>query len=296
MGAKNQCRNLVPAAPARDLNSLVSAIRQFLQFVSFYRAKSDGITHFKTLRAYMISHNPVHQILIYEHPMSYRFLALAAIVCSVFHAAAKAQEADSDFQFWNAGVLTGPVNADSRLLLWFDGHARFRDDAGDLGVSIIRPGIGYRLTDRLNLWLGYARVTSHLEGPNVGEDRIWQQATFPVARFLGGTLSARTRIEQRFRNTGSDTGHRYRQFLRWSHRFDGRDISLVLWDEVFVGLNDTDWGQTDGFDQNRFFIGPAFHIADKVRFEIGYLNNHVGRGPLESQTNHNLSVALFIGL
>lgn len=205
--------------------------------------------------------------------------------------------AASDFQSWNSVAITGaPVN-DSRLLFWFDGHARFRNDADDLGVTIIRPALGWRVNKKLSLWAGYARVTGRTPGlPDVEENRIWQQATYPVAQVLGGSLSGRTRLEQRFRVTGDDTGWRVRQAMRWERRFDDSPFSLVLSDELFVNFNDADWGQASGFDQNRLFVGSAWRLNKNVRFEGGYMHNRVNPPNRGGQTNHNLSLTLFLGL
>jgi len=199
-----------------------------------------------------------------------------------------------DTQGWSALAVSGPVQPDSRFLLWFDGHARFRDDSSELGVTIARPGVGWRIADGSALWLGYGRITNHLDGPNIGENRIWQQATFPLGRLFGGALSNRTRLEQRFREDGSDTGIRLRQFLRWARPLN-ENFSAVAWNELFIGLNATDWGQRDGFDQNRLFAGGAWHIKDTLRLELGYLNNRLGR-PGDDQTNHNISLTLFMQL
>ena len=220
--------------------------------------------------------------------------ALALFAC-VFSPAAHAN--DSDFQAWSALAISGPATQDSRFLLWFDGHARFRDDASELGTSIIRPGIGWKATDKVNLWAGYARVTGHRDGlPDIEEDRAWQQATYPITEIFGGRLSGRTRFEQRFRSDlGDDTGYRLRQFNRWARPIEGTDWSYVVANETFLGLNNTDWGQRDGFDQNRAFLGLAWKAAPKARVEFGYLNNHIN-GAVDDQTNHNVSAALFLSL
>ena len=204
--------------------------------------------------------------------------------------------ADSDTQGWSALAISGPAQKDSRFLLWFDGHARFRDDISELGVSIIRPGIGWKVDDDLSLWLGYARVTSHLDGPDISENRIWQQATYPITSVFGGKLSGRTRVEQRFRETGDDTGHRVRQFFRWSRPIGESDFSYVVWDELFIPVNDTDWGQRSGFDQNRGFAGIAWKPQSNLRFEAGYLNNYLNGVGAANRINHNVSVALFVSL
>ena len=202
--------------------------------------------------------------------------------------------ASGDNQAWNAVALAGPVEQDSRLQIWFDGHARFRDDGSELGVSIIRPALGWRFSDRWTFWTGYARVTSHLSGPDIEEDRLWQQATFPIARVFGGNLSGRTRLEQRRRNTGDQTGHRLRQFVRWARPVSETKLSVIVWAELFVGLNDTDWGQRSGFDQNRLFTGVGWQFTPKLRLEGGYLNNYLDVGP--GPTNHNVSLMLAVSL
>lgn len=204
-------------------------------------------------------------------------------------------QADSDVQSWNAIALTGDASENGKWQFWFDGHLRFKDDASRLGVSIARPGVGYRVTDDLTLWLGVARVTVDNDRGSIQEDRIWQQATYSLAEFFGGNISSRTRIEQRFRDDqGNDTGHRFRQFVRWSRPIN-ENWSMVVWDEVFIALNDTDWGQETGFDQNRLYVGPAYHLSDKWRIEVGYMHNFIDPPGMNSEniTNHNLSLTVF---
>ncbi|NNU16837.1 DUF2490 domain-containing protein [Parvularcula sp. ZS-1/3] len=224
--------------------------------------------------------------------------ALTASALSLVPAGqATAQDLESDFQSWTAIAIAGPVKEDSRLLFWFDGHARYRDDASDLGVSILRPALGYRVNQDLDVWAGYARVVSRGEGrPDIEEDRFWQQATFSMPSLLGGGMSGRSRLEQRWRETGDDTGWRFRQFVRWAKRIEGTEFSAVVWDELFINLNDADWGQREGFDQNRLFVGGAWHVNERARIEAGYLN-HILDTPFEDeQTNHNLSLTLFWSL
>ena len=203
--------------------------------------------------------------------------------------------AESDFQSWNALALTGNADDKGKWQFWFDGHLRFKDDASRLGVSIVRPGVGYQLSSDTTLWLGVARVTIDSDSGSIEEDRVWQQATYSLSKFMGGTISGRSRLEQRFRSDeGGDTGYRFRQFIRWSKPLN-EQWSMVVWDEVFLGLNDTDWGQNSGFDQNRLYVGPAYHLNKKWRVEMGYLHNHIASPGANSDaiTNHNLALTFF---
>ncbi|MFN2376884.1 MAG: DUF2490 domain-containing protein, partial [Candidatus Binatia bacterium] len=101
------------------------------------------------------------------------------------------------------------------------------------------------------------------------------------------------RLEQRWDDRGGDEGWRLRQFVRYAYRFEGTRWSLVAFDEVFVAFNDTDWGADAGFDQNRLFLGAAFHFTDIIRVEGGYLNQFIERPAADNRSNHALSLNLF---
>ena len=196
----------------------------------------------------------------------------------------------ADEMVWTAVSGVAPMAKDSRLLVSFDSHARFRNHGQDLDTTIIRPALGWRVNRKLDLFLGYAAVETQLAGRNRKEERIWQQASYTLAELPAGRLTARTRLEQRFRETGDDTGGRLRQMVRFTHPIKGSPFSLVAQGEVFVNLNDTDWGQRAGFDQNRAFVGGAWQASKVMRVELGYMNQRirVANGP--DRNNNNLSL------
>jgi len=199
---------------------------------------------------------------------------------------------------WVAGFGRGDIAFDStdRLRWWFDGHLRFFDDTDGFGQSIVRPGIGYALDERVTLWAGYGWIrTSPPTASDIDEHRIWQQLTWsqPCNRH---TLGFRSRLEQRLVETGDDTGLRFRQLVSWRHPIGcSQKCTFVLWDELFVHLNDTDWGANTGFDQNRSFIGFGLkRNADSPwRVEVGYLAQHINRRARGDLTNHLLSVNFY---
>ena len=160
---------------------------------------------------------------------------------------------------------------------------------GRLGVSIIRPGVGYRVNNRVSLWAGYAWVVSRADGrDNITDHRFWQQATYKIAEGEWGALSARTRLEQRFVSTGNETGWRARQFFRWSKPLDPR-FTATAWNETFIALNDADFGADAGYDQNRTFVGLRWKATRRASLEGGYLFNHINAG---DQSNHNISISI----
>jgi hypothetical protein len=71
------------------------------------------------------------------------------------------------------------------------------------------------------------------------------------------------------------------------------EYSLVMWNEAFVALNDTGWGQRSGFDQNRLFLGLAWQAwPGKLRLEGGYTNRWIVR-PGADQVDHIAALNAF---
>ena len=171
-----------------------------------------------------------------------------------------------------------------------------RDDTGGFNQSIIRPGLGYAFAEDQAVWAGYGWIrTSPVVGADFDEHRIWQQWTATPScgdwKFLH-----RSRFEQRWVETGDDVGLRWRQLARGQLVLSQcPQWSLVLWDEVFLNLNDTDWGARDGLDQNRAFIGLGYKRCpdSPVRTEVGYLNQFINRQGGIDGMNHILSINCF---
>lgn len=186
---------------------------------------------------------------------------------------------------------------DSPLRWWFDGQARFLDDAGGFNQSLVRPGLGYAVAEDHTLWAGYAWVRTSPAAPadEFDEHRLWQQWTY-TPKLDRYSFLFRSRLEERWVETGNDVGLRFRQMVRAQYRLtDTPQWSLVAWDEAFFHLNDTDWGARAGFDQNRAFVGVAFKADPdaRTRVEVGYLNQYIYRRGGTDAMNHILSLNLF---
>lgn len=216
-------------------------------------------------------------------------LAAAATVAATDSAVA---QADED-QIWIALTASGPIAKDSPFLAGLDIHDRSFASSGDRDVTILRPGFGYRVSPSLDLWVGYAWITTARDGADLREERFWQQGTYPLGEFLGGQLTGRTRLEQRLRDGDDDVGLRLRQQFRFAYRFTDSSFGLVAWNEIFLGMNETDWGQPEGFDQNRLFAGISLQAQDRVRLEAGYLNQIVNRSARDlNRDNIQLSATI----
>ena len=91
--------------------------------------------------------------------MSCRWLMLTLLVVPTYgmwSSTARAQTIE-DAGWWTAvfsqGEFSSVPDATSRWRWWFDGHTRFQNDSDGFDVSIVRPGIGYKLTDNTTAWM-----------------------------------------------------------------------------------------------------------------------------------------------
>lgn len=232
--------------------------------------------------------------------MTTKMLRLAAIAATLLllssgSAAARIQQDHGAWLMWLAqGSFEEASPRLSNLVWWFDGHARFFARTDGYGQSIVRPAIGWRFNEQWTAHLGYGWIRNSAPGQaDVDEQRIFQQVIWkPLIEAV--SLQSRTRLEQRFVQTGNDTGWRLREFVKVTWPLPGLDrLALAAYDEIFFALNDTDWGARTGFDQNRLFAGPQWRFGSSgIRAEIGYLNVIVNR-PGDDVMSHLASFNLF---
>lgn len=234
----------------------------------------------------------MHRFVSWHLPLA---AAALGLLCSISAAA----EPVEDFHTWGAVVATGTLGAaDSPLRFWAEGQGRFNDDSSRRNQGLLRVAGGYEIAPRTVLWAGYGYFTTDPVGvaDDIVEHRIWQQLTWRAAQPLAGiTLSTRSRLEQRMIESAEETGWRARQLVKLTYPLGaGERVYLALWDEVFVNLDDTDWGADDGFDQNRAFAGIGLKLAPHLRTEVGYMNQYVARSNRDDASNHVLSLTLFL--
>ncbi len=183
-----------------------------------------------------------------------------------------------DFQFWGNVTAIGPLSGSVRY--WLEGQGRFGDDATRISQLLVRPGIGYALNNTSSIWLGYAYINTQFPFTRaaVDENRIWQQYMW-VNNYSWGRAISRTRLEQRFIESVTRTGWRFRQFARIERTFGKNSKAYVaIAEELFVQLNNTRiQGSNTGFDQNRIFIGVGYLPTRNVLFEVGYQNQYIRR-------------------
>ncbi|RHW16610.1 DUF2490 domain-containing protein [Sphingomonas gilva] len=226
-----------------------------------------------------------------QEGISVRSVYLAALLLCT-PAAAFAQT-DSDSQVWLTASASTEIADGVELSL--ETVLRFGDDADGLYEGEYGGDLGFAVGDGVELSAGYLRVPQYSRaGVTALEDRARQAISFGMGEFAGGKLSARVRLEERWRNTGSDTGFRLRPRLSWSRPFtpEGK-TALVVSHESYIELNDTDWGQSSGYERMRNFVGVTTPLVEGVKVEGGYLNQWgVKRDGDPASVDHVLTLSL----
>lgn len=164
---------------------------------------------------------------------------------------------------------------------------------------MLRPAIGWRISDQFTAYLGYAHViTGTSDAVATNENRVFQQLNWTIGRIGAVAISSRTRLEERWRNDGADMAWRLREMIRLavpvSTPASGRPARALAWSETFIALNDADWKVASGFDQQRTFIGAELPILKSSTMEVGYLNQIVRQPTGGQRMNHAVSLTFFI--
>ena len=218
-------------------------------------------------------------------------LLIALTSASALLATPAVAQSNQNSGFWTQVSATAPMGRD--LLGSVEVQGRFNDDAA-MEQRILRLGVGYRASPGATVWAGYHYQGVERDGqPGTTEHRGGQQVSLNIGPAFSGAFSARTRLEQRFVRSGDDVGWRLRQQLRYDRPI-GRDpdVSFVAHAEVFVAMNDTDWGASGGFDRIRSFVGVAIPVRETVSLEIGYLNQLDDRAI--DRIDHVLSLSMVL--
>lgn len=217
-------------------------------------------------------------------------IAFAATLAAIAPASAQTVV---DQQVWLNATLMGTIGP--KLAFFVEVQPRTADGAERVGALLLRSAAGWKFSDALTLYGGYARIVTPVRhGADRHENRIFGQASWTIGRIGRGTLSSRTRIEHRQRLDSDDAGWRLRDMIRYVHPITTPEAPRALvWAEPFVAFDDTDWGARKGFDQLRSFAGVEIPVKGKSTVEVGYLNHLVNDAGGRQRINHVASITMF---
>ncbi len=197
-------------------------------------------------------------------------------------------------QFSLTAPLVHPADRPSPWRLSLDSPERFANDSHQYAQGTWRGAIGYTLTPHWSAWAGYgfSRTGEPYTRTPYDEHRPFQQLAW---KDQAGTFSLqyRLRLEERLPDTGEDLGLRLRHQVRVSHPLPlAQPLSWLVWGEVFLNLNATDYGARRGLDQYRVFAGLGWQWSEVARLEGGYLHHFTPRRGQPDRVNHVLALSL----
>jgi Protein of unknown function (DUF2490) len=181
-------------------------------------------------------------------------------------------ETINDAKIWTGIRVFGQVQPDSRWLYNLKLESRWQNVFQKLDQGVVRPSVGYQLSDTLSGWLGFDWVPTDFGDISVQEYRTWQEL-FWLREALHIEWAFRTRLEQRYQAQQPDTAWRLRQRLQVVFlEMTLGDLMPTLSYEIFLNLNHPQWVQTKTINQHRSFAGFFWPINDSITLEFGYLN------------------------
>jgi len=178
-------------------------------------------------------------------------------------------------QFWSLNLIRGAIGESKKWEYYLEFQPRFDFQNAGSNRILMRPAAIFNLDSDQSIWVGALDVfDSELK---TNELRFWQQYQ-RIDRMDKVIFLNRTRLEERFMNGQSDIGLRIRHMLRSQIPIgEESSWSVVVFDELFLGLNQNGSQAIRGFDQNRAFVGIRKDFKNRMFYEAGYMNQYTGK-------------------
>lgn len=174
---------------------------------------------------------------------------------------------------------------------------------GDLEQLMLRSGLTYQPKDaKIKFTLGFANVTTGRYGDDkttVNENRIYQEALFPVNFGNRVYTNHRFRYEQRFvENQNLRTRYRYNLFLNIALNkptMEKNTVYLALYNELFInGQRNIGIGNTlEIFDRNRLYAALGYVISKGLKVQFGTMRQSTdnwSKNQLQFSLHHTFNI------
>src|SRR5574343_59610 len=199
---------------------------------------------------------------------------------------------NDDFSIWLSNTYQTDFGG-SQYLAFLELAPRTKNDNSEFSQIIVRPLIGYKLTKRLQLWLGYTwqgeynqQTDFDLATNDTMQQLQWIDNLTPQLNF-----QYRFRLEQRLFAHEDDIGHRMRHRFRFVYSLPDSQAYLIAADELFVYFNSIDDGRLShsvqtGINQNRSYIGVGYKVTPQLNIDTGYQLQYVHNYGTPDLLNH----------
>lgn len=230
--------------------------------------------------------------------MKNKLILIVATFLSILFCKAQNTQED-DIGAWYMYFFNGKYKNSS---FGIQGDVQYRNFnlIGDLEQMLIRTGLTYTPKNtNVLLTLGIANVKTGKIGEgekSINEIRIYQEIAIPQKIGERFYINHRFRYEQRFvDNQDFRTRYRYNVFLNVAlnkKTIKKNTLYLALYNEIFLnGESDIGNNLTVGvFDRNRVYGGLGYGLTDKLRLQVGFMNQSIetrGKDQLQISLHSN---------
>ncbi len=220
-------------------------------------------------------------------------LPLALVLFSQLSFSQEQRLADHNTIGWLA--YTGTFKLKNKISLHTEYQWRRVNSLKNWQQGLLRTGVNFAIRKDVSINAGYAFAETFPYGDfpvatAFPEHRIFEQVIIknPFGKM---DISHRFTLEQRFvgkvviQNGSKETDYTFLNRMRYRIRTElplnknkqEKNVwSIMLLDEIFIG-----WGENIGaniFDQNRLALLVGYKLNQKLKFEVGYLNQVLQQG------------------
>lgn len=237
-------------------------------------------------------------ILLYRWRIEFYRRVLLSLVCLIHSPLVPALSVFGD---WNTLFISGQFSKGQPWLYFMEFSERNSQNASKTSFGLAQlstyNGLGYRFNDNHQVFLGFAYQYTQPPYANriVQELDTLQQYEY-LDQLKDGHYAIRTRLEERndiVQASANGPSLRFRNRLKFAYPI-GTYWEGIVSNEIFFNLNQVNWGPSQGFSQNRFFIGLGYQFSRAMRTELGYMNQYVKRNLDEPFMGNQISLNLFL--
>ncbi|PPD35950.1 MAG: hypothetical protein CTY19_01560 [Methylomonas sp.] len=224
--------------------------------------------------------------------MSKIYQSILFFIISFYASNAFSGSVNDDWSVWLSNTYQTDFGG-SKYLAFLELAPRTRNDNAEFSQSIVRPLIGYKLTEKLQIGLSYTwqgeysqQADFDLATNDAMQQLQWIDNLTPQLNF-----QYRFRLEQRFFAHEDDIGHRMRHRVRFVYSLTDSNAYLIAADELFVYFNSIDEGRLShsvqtGVNQNRTYLGVGYKLTPELNIDTGYQLQYVHNYGTADLVNH----------
>ena len=165
-----------------------------------------------------------------------------------------------------------------------DFQIRTADKLDFLNTLLIRPNIGYKISDKQTVALGYTFfgrwMRENGEMIYQPEHRIFEQYQLEI-KIRRTELTNRIRYEQRFiRKDENIFAQRFRYYIQAQIPLIAdpdfkKGFYTAVQDEIFLNVQGKDKLNNHIYDQNRTYISLGYRFGENLELEAGYMFRYI---------------------